>query len=224
MASVSSPVKGLAGRSVRACPAPGDRASVGSERLAAKDRCGGRRGLWCRGLVTPTRGRSAGCPRSWLLSSRRGGGWAGCLLPLSPPEAQASAALSRQPVPGPAQADAKSLRNPVFNFVLWETVGGFGDKAELISRGFGCSTPNSWAGRPAAAQDAESAGQGLGAPLAPPPPTAFEVSRLPRVTSMKDTRVSMTCMGVRPQGTPRRWGQWVHALQELGGQHGMGGC
>lgn len=176
---VSSSVKGLVGRQVRSRPAHGDGASVGSERLATKDRCGGRRGPWCRGLVTPTRGLSAGCPCSWLLSSRRGGGWAGCLLPIRPPEAQASAALSCQPVPGPAQADAKSLRNPVFNFVLWETVGGFGDKAELISRGFGCSTPNSWAGRPVAAQGAESAGQGLGAPLAPPPSTVFKVRRLP---------------------------------------------
>ena len=30
------------------------------------------------------------------------------------------------------------------------------------------------------------------------------VSSLPRVMGMKDTRVSMTHMGVRPQGTPPR--------------------
>lgn len=117
--------------------------------------------------------RGPGNPHTWpvgrlslllAVELQAGRGWAGCLLPIRPPEAQASAALSCQPVPGPAQADAKSLRNPVFNFVLWETVGGFGDKAELISWGFGCSTPNSWAGRPVAAQGAESAGQGLGAP------------------------------------------------------------
>lgn len=42
------------------------------------------------------------------------------------------------------------------------------------------------------------------------------------MTSVKDTRVSMTRMGVRPRGLPRRWGQRVHALQELGGLHCMG--
>lgn len=69
------------------------------------------------------------------------GGWAPPPLPTHSP---GPAASPRQPVPGPAWADAKSLLNPAFNFVLWEIVGGFGDKAELINQGFGCSCRNSW--------------------------------------------------------------------------------
>lgn len=42
------------------------------------------------------------------------------------------------PVSGPALADVKSLLNPAFNFVLREIVGGFVDKVEPISQGFGC--------------------------------------------------------------------------------------
>lgn len=83
---------------------------------------------------------------------------------------QAPVALSCQPVP--PQADAKSLLNPIFNFVLWEIVGGFGDKAELISRGFGRSRRNLWTGRQAAGPGCQVSQAWLRSPLSAPPSTA----------------------------------------------------
>lgn len=89
--------------------------------------------------MTPTRG-PVGVLSLLLAAELQAGEGAGrAPLPIRPPVAQAPVALLGPPGPGPAQADAKSLLNPIFNFVLWEIVGGFGDKAELISRGFGLS-------------------------------------------------------------------------------------
>ena len=80
--------------------------------------------------------------------------------PLGPRSARPPSSAARAPRPWeqwlvvaacswPCSGRRRISLNPVFNFVLWET-GRFGDQAELINRGFGCSCGNSWTGRRAA--------------------------------------------------------------------------